>query len=266
MTVKDRAALAQLFAANSARDTSSIAAEREWFDRIGDLFPPTQDRFEAEPASIGGIKGEWVRGRGARTDAALLYLHGGGYAIGSSKSHRHLTGALSVESGLSLFVADYRLAPEPPFPAALEDAVAAYQGLIESGLSPSRLAIAGDSAGGGLTIATLVATRDKGLPMPACAVALSPWCDLSQGGEAYRARAKRDPIVNKEGLDAMSAAYLAGADPRNPLASPLFADLHGLPPLLLQVGTEEALYDDTWLSRRGPRKPASKSVPKVGVA
>jgi monoterpene epsilon-lactone hydrolase len=198
----------------TARDTSSIAAEREWFDRIGDLFPPTQDRFETEPASAGGIKGEWVRARGARTDAALFYLHGGGYAIGSPKSHRHMTGALSVESGLSLFVADYGLAPEHPFPAAVDDAVAAYKGLLDSGLLPARLAIAGDSAGGGLTIAALVAARDKGLPTPACAVAISPWCDLSQGGETYRARAKRDPIVNKEGLDAMAAAYLAGADPR----------------------------------------------------
>jgi acetyl esterase/lipase len=126
----------------------------------------------------------------------------------------------------------------------VDDAVAAYKGLLDSGTAADKLAIAGDSAGGGLTIATLVAARDKGLPMPACAVALSPWCDLSQGGESFRSRAERDPIVKKDGIDTMAAAYLAGADPKSPLASPLFARLNGLPPLLIQVGTEEALHDD----------------------
>jgi acetyl esterase/lipase len=155
-----------------------------------------------------------------------------------------MVGAVSVESDLPVFSADYRLAPEHPFPAAVDDAVAAYKGLLDKGIASARLAIAGDSAGGGLTIATLVALRDRGLPLPACAVAISPWCDLSQGGEAYRTRAKRDPIVAKDGLDQMAAAYLNGADPRTPLASPAFANLKGLPPLLIQVGTEEALYDD----------------------
>jgi acetyl esterase/lipase len=207
-------------------------------------MPPVEG-FEAEPATVGGIKGEWVRAKGVRrTDAALLYLHGGGYLIGSPKSHRHMLGPLSAESGLPIFAADYRLAPEHPFPAAVDDAVAAYKGLLDSGISADKLAIAGDSAGGGLTFATLVAARDKGLPMPACAVAISPWGDLSQGGESHRARAKRDPIVKKEGLDEMAAAYLAGADPKTPLASPLFANLKGLPPLLIQVGTEEALNAD----------------------
>jgi acetyl esterase/lipase len=244
MPATDRQILAQFFNAENNMAELGWAEQRARFDALAELMPKTSDKFEIEAATLNGVKGEWVRASGATHDAALLYLHGGGYLIGSPKSHRHMVGALSVESGLSAFSADYRLAPEHPFPAAVDDAVAAYKGLLDSGIASARLAIAGDSAGGGLTIATLVALRDRGLSMPACAVAISPWCDLSQGGEAYRARAKRDPIVNKDGLDKMAAAYLNGADPKTPLASPAFANLKGFPPLLIQVGTEEALYDD----------------------
>ena len=244
MSVKDRLALAGLFAQEGTLENLGWPEQRARFDMLGALMPPVEG-FETEPATVGGVRGEWVRARHVRrSDAALLYLHGGGYLIGSAKSHRHMLGPLSADSGLPVFAADYRLAPENPFPAAVDDAVAAYNGLIGSGIAADKLAIAGDSAGGGLTIATLVSARDKGLAMPACAVAISPWADLSQGGEAYRARAARDPIVKKEGLDEMASAYLAGADPKSPLASPLFARLTGLPPLLIQVGTEEALYDD----------------------
>ena len=218
--------------------------QRTRMDALGAMFPPLEG-VEAEPAVVGGVTCEWVRGKGVRrNDAALLYLHGGGYTVGSPRSHRHMLGPLSSDSGLPILAPDYRLAPENPFPAAVEDVVAAYRGLIDSGIAPARLAIAGDSAGGGLTIATLVAARDKGLPMPACAVAISPWADLSQGGESFRARARRDPIVKKEGVDVMAAAYLNGADAKTPLASPLFADLKELPPLLIQVGSEEALHSD----------------------
>jgi acetyl esterase/lipase len=244
MPVSDRKILAQFFNAENNMAELGWAEQRARFDALGELLPKTSDKFEVEAATIGGVKGEWARTNSSRSDAALLYLHGGGYLIGSPKSHRHMVGALSVESDLPVFSADYRLAPEHPFPAAVDDAAAAYKGLLDAGIPSARLAIAGDSAGGGLTIATLVALRERGLPLPACAAAISPWCDLSQGGEAYRARAKRDPIVSKDGLDNMAAAYLNGADPRTPLASPAFADLKGLPPLLIQVGTEEALYDD----------------------
>jgi len=245
MSVKDRAALAVLFAAQPAeRPNQSIAEMRAGIEAVAAMLPPTEG-FEAVAATLGGVKGEWVRGKHVRrNDAALLYLHGGGYVIGSPKSHRHLVGQLSIDSGLPVFSADYRLGPEHPFPAAVDDGIAAYKALLDSGIAASCLAIAGDSAGGGLTVATLVAARDKGLPMPACAVPISPWVDLSLGGESHRARAKRDPIVTKEGVDVLAAAYLGGADPKTPYASPLFADLKGLPPLLIQVGTEEALYDD----------------------
>jgi len=244
MSVKDRETLANLFAVEGTLENQSLAEQRVRMDALSAMLPPVEG-FEDEPGSVGGIAGEWVRARHVgRKDAALLYLHGGGYAIGSAKSHRHMLGPLSADSGLPVFAPNYRLAPEHPFPAAVEDAVAAYKGLLDCGIAPNKLAVAGDSAGGGLTIATLVAARDKGLPMPACAVAISPWVDLSQGGESHRARAKRDPIVKKQGIDAMAAAYLNGADPKTPLASPLFAQLKGLPPLLIQVGTEEALHDD----------------------
>ncbi len=245
MSVKDREALRAFLSQNEASgDEIPFPEQRARFDALGAMFP-VPDGTEIEPATVGGVRGDWVRARRARRDAALLYLHGGGYAIGSPTSHRSLIAQLSADTGLCVFAPDYRLAPEHPFPAALDDAVAAYKGLLDSGLAAQNLAIAGDSAGGGLTIATLVAARDKGLAMPACAVAISPWCDLSQGGESFRARATRDPIVAKEGIDKMAAAYLGGADAKTPLASPLFADLKGLPALLIQVGTEEALYDDT---------------------
>ena len=244
MSVKDRQTLAALFAAGSPIASPSVAEQRAQIDAMGANFPIAEG-LEVHPASIGGVKGEWVRAKGVRrNDAALLYLHGGGYCIGSPKSHRHMLAPLSADAGVPIFSADYRLAPENKFPAAVDDGVAAYKGLIDSGIAADHLAIAGDSAGGGLTIATLVAARDKGLPMPACAVVFSPWVDLSQGGESHRARAKRDPIVQKDGIDSMALAYLGSADAKTPLASPLFADLKGLPPLLIQVGTEEALHDD----------------------
>ena len=242
MGVADRAGVLAFLQQNEMKELS-VAEQRARMDGLAEFFP-VPDGTEVEPAKVGGIPGEWVRARRTRNDAALLYLHGGGYVIGSPKSHRHLAAALSEASGLPVFSADYRLAPEHPFPAAVDDAVAAYKGLLDSGIAPPKLAIAGDSAGGGLTIATLVALRDRGVPLPACGVPISPWADLTQGGESYRARVKRDPMIKVEGLDQMAAAYAGTTDAKAPLVSPVYADLHGLPPLLIQVGTEEALYDD----------------------
>jgi epsilon-lactone hydrolase len=244
MTTKEREAVLAFLKANDAPADQSLADQRSRMDSLANFFP-VPEGTEVEPAVLGGVKGEWVRVRRARRDAAVLYLHGGGYVIGSPASHRHLAAAIGEATGTSVFSADYRMAPEHPFPAAVDDAVAAYKGLIDSGVAAANIAIMGDSAGGGLTIATLVAARDKGLPMPGCAVAISPWADLSQGGESYRSRLKRDPMITKPGLDAMAAAYLGGADAKTPLASPLFADLKDLPPLLIQVGSEEALHDDS---------------------
>jgi acetyl esterase/lipase len=243
MTRAEREAVLAFLKSNDAPVEMDIAGQRARMDMLAAFFP-LPEGFEVAPAALGGIKGEWVRPRRARNDAAILYLHGGGYVVGSPTSHRHLVGAIAEAASMAGFTPDYRMAPEHPFPAAVDDAVAVYKGLLDSGLPPAKLAIAGDSAGGGLTIATLVAARDKGLPMPACAVAISPWADLSPRDEAYRSRRARDPMIAKDGLDAMAALYLGGADAKTPLASPLFADLKGLPPLLIQVGTEEALYED----------------------
>jgi epsilon-lactone hydrolase len=180
----------------------------------------------------------------ASTPRAVLYLHGGGYAIGSLNTHRRLAYDISAACGARVLVIDYRLAPEHPFPAAVEDATTAWRWLLQQGLRPNRLAIAGDSAGGGLTIATLVNLRDHKLALPSCAVAISPWIDLEGIGTSMTARSAQDPMVQKMGLLWMAEMYLAGKDPKTPLAAPLHADLKGLPPILVQVGSAETLLDD----------------------
>jgi len=199
---------------------------------------------KCEKVDAGGVPAEWVAAPGFDPDRAVLYLHGGGYAIGSINTHRRLAYDLSAACGARFLVIDYRLAPEHPFPAAVEDATKAWRWLIAQGFDTRRLAIAGDSAGGGLTIATLVNLRDQKLGLPACAVALSPWIDLEGIGTSMTTRAAQDPMVQKDGLLWMSGMYLNGKDARTPLAAPLHADLKGLPPVLVQAGTAETLLDD----------------------
>jgi phosphinothricin tripeptide acetyl hydrolase len=172
-----------------------------------------------------------------RTDTVVLYLHGGGYCIGSLGTHRELAARLATASGSAVATLDYRLAPEHPFPGAVDDACAAFVELLDRGFDPASVAIAGDSAGGGLTVATALALRSRGGPLPAALVCLSPWADLTQSGASYTHRAASDPMVTKAGLDEMAAAYLAGADARGELASPVFSDhLGGLPPVMVEVG------------------------------
>ena len=178
-------------------------------------------------------------------DRAVLYLHGGGYAICSLDTHRKLAGDISRASGMPLLLIDYRLAPEHPHPAAVDDALAAYRWLLDTRHPASRLGLAGDSAGGGLTMATLLAIRDAGLPMPAAAACLSPWVDLECAGESVTTRADLDPMVTGGLLKRMADWYLAGGDARAPLGSPLHGDLSGLPPLLVHVGEAEVLHDDS---------------------
>ena len=185
-------------------------------------------------------------------DAVVLYLHGGGYCIGSLATHRPLAGRIALASGCRVVTLDYRLAPEHPFPAAVDDACAAYRDLLAGGSAPHRLAVAGDSAGGGLAVALLLALRAAGTPLPAAAVCLSPWTDLTQSSPAYDERGDHDPMVSKAGLDEMAAAYLGDTDPRTPLASPLFGDLGGLPPRAHRGGRQRGPPRRRYRSGRAP--------------
>jgi acetyl esterase/lipase len=174
----------------------------------------------------------------------ILYVHGGGYVIGSINTHRELINRFSKAANARVLALNYRLAPEHPFPAPVDDATAAYRWLLSQGIQPNRVVVSGDSAGGGLTIAALVAIRDAKLPTPAAGVCLSPWVDMEGTGETMTTKASVDPMVQKQGLLEMASLYLSGKDPKSPLASPLYADLKGLPPLLIQVGEAETLLDD----------------------
>lgn len=196
-------------------------------------------------AVLGGIAGEWVEpAEGARPAVTLLYLHGGGYVACSARTHRPITGGFA-KRGVRVFAADYRLAPEHPYPAAVDDGLAAYRGLLDQGVAPEQLAIAGDSAGGGLALAVLLRAREAGLAMPARAVLFSPWTDLAGSGASAIENDKRDPMITGSKIGEGAAVYLAGCDPRDPYASPLYADLQGLPPLMIHVGANEVLRDDS---------------------
>ena len=210
-------------------------------ERSAKLGLPADVRRERVMA--GGVPAQTFVAPGSVADRVILYLHGGGYVMGSTETHAFLMQNLSRASGATVVGLDYRLAPEHPFPAAVDDACAAYRWLLERHPS-SRVAVAGDSAGGGLTLALLFVLRDASAPLPAAAACLSPWTDLAATGESVRARAKNDPMVSAENLTRRAAAYLGGQDARSPLASPLHGDFGGLPPLMILVGGREILYDD----------------------
>ena len=197
-----------------------------------------------EPVTGNGVRAEWTSTPQDDRDAALLYVHGGGYVIGSLDSHRHLVSEAGRAAKAWALALDYRLAPEHPFPAAVEDAVAGYRYLLSRGIRPGRIAIAGDSAGGGLVVAAMLAIREAGLAQPACGWCISPWIDMEGIGETMSSKAEADPMVQREPLLEMAGLYLGGANPRSPLAAPIYADLRGLAPLLIQVGAAETLLDD----------------------
>jgi acetyl esterase/lipase len=202
------------------------------------------DDIGVEAVTVAGCAAEWLRAPEIQAGRAILYLHGGGYVMGSPNTHRSLGGEISRAAQAAVLLVDYRLAPEDPFPAAVEDGVASLRWLLDQGFAPHSLAIAGDSAGGGLTVATLVSARNQGLPMPRAAVCISPWSDLTCSNESYQTRAHADPMVTPD-IGRMAGLYLQGAAAQDPLASPNFADLQSLPPLLIHVGRDEVLLDDS---------------------
>lgn len=228
----------------SAPTPETVEERRAAMEALSTLAPIPDD-VQCQPVDAGGVPGEWIAAPGADAERVILYLHGGGYSIGSIKTHRELVSRIARASGARALAIDYRLAPEHPFPAAVEDSTAAYRWLLSTGVDPARIAIAGDSAGGGLTVATLIALRDAGDPLPAAAVCLSPWVDMEGIGESMTTKADLDPMVTREDLVEGAKMYLGDADPRTPLAAPLYADLTGLPPLLMQVGTAETLLNDS---------------------
>ena len=194
----------------------------------------------------GGVHSEWITPVEADPSRTILYLHGGGYCICSLDTHRGLASRLALAARARVLTIDYRLAPENPFPAALEDALSAYRWLLALGIPANRIAVGGDSAGGGLTLSTTVSLREAGDPLPATLCLISPWTDLTLSGESHRTRKSVDPIFGGEtGSLEFGPAYLGVHDPANPLISPLFADLHGLPPTLIHVGSDEILLDDS---------------------
>jgi acetyl esterase/lipase len=216
-------------------DLDRLRRNERWLETA----PPPGTKLT--PGCVGDVRGEWLEPRDAR--ATLLYLHGGAYVLGTPSTYRVLAGAF-CRHGFRVFLPGYRLAPEHPFPAALDDAEAVYRDLERHQADPGTLVVAGESAGGGLTLALLLRLRDARWPLPPAAAVFSPWTDLAMSGPSMEANNRREALFFNDNLPAIARMYLGGADPRTPLASPLYADLHGLPPLLLHVGERELLLDD----------------------
>jgi epsilon-lactone hydrolase len=209
------------------------------------LVPPAPSETEIRHIDLDGVKAVRVATRQSCDERHVLYLHGGGHVAGAPWLYRDFTWRIAAAARACVTIIDHRLAPEHPFPAALEDAVRAYRGLLAEGADPRRMALMGESAGGGLVFSTLLELRDEGTPLPAAAVALSPWTDLALTGESLRRNAKADPMLRTDEAPLMAGYYLSGVDPRTPYASPLYGDPSGFPPTLIQVGSDEVLLDDS---------------------
>jgi monoterpene epsilon-lactone hydrolase len=232
--------LARQFAGWSDGTVEEQRANQE--NRLG-RFVRLPGGTKFDPVVANGVNAEWIKA--AESDSgAILYLHGGVFTMGSINTHREFAARLAQATEVPALLLGYRLAPEHPFPAALEDTLKAYRWLLDQGISPARIILAGDSAGGGLALATLIALRDAVEPLPAGAVCISPWADLALGGATIESKAAVDPVLGGVALSRYVAYYAGDNDVMSPLISPLYADLQGLPPLLIQVGTEEILLDD----------------------
>lgn len=220
---------------------TSIQELRDRVEKSAGMFGKLPPDMEIKPAPIDGLNAEFINITGGQEDKVILYFHGGGYVMGSCKAHRAIVSKFVKESGINAMTFDYRLAPEHPFPAALDDSIKAYNYLLSLNFSPNNIVFAGDSAGAGLCLSTLLALRDIGIPLPAAAAVLSPWTDVKCSGESYK---NKDPLAPEGSWEVYGAYYAGEHDPGDPLISPLYGDLQGLPPLFISVGENEKMLDD----------------------
>jgi len=224
---------------------TSIPRLREEVERGAGFFGKLPPGFELQPVSINGLKAEWMFPPSAQKEKAILYFHGGGLVVGSVRAHRSIVAKFVKGSGIGALVFDYALAPEHPFPEGLNDSIAAYKYLLAEGIKPAKIVFAGDSGGGNLCLATMLALKDKGIPLPAAAVVLSPWTDLKNTGESLITNLELDTLCWKDAQEVFAKYYAGENDPGLPLISPLYGDLKGLPPLLIYAGSDELLRDDS---------------------
>jgi acetyl esterase/lipase len=234
--------LIQMLRAQPISEKTPLEQTRADFEAVAAFFPPAGD-IKRESLSADGVPAEWITAPNSSDAITVLYFHGGGYVIGSVNTHADLVSRIARASGARALSIDYRLAPEHPFPAALEDSTKVYRWLLKQGVAPESIVIAGDSAGGALTASTLLALKDAGDPLPGGAVLLSPATDFTLSGETMETRKDRDPSLTRSLCEHWGGLYLGATSPTEPLASPLFGDYHGLPPILIQVGDAEILLD-----------------------
>ena len=230
------------------RDVANVPVDtaRKHLETVARTLLIRAKGVQVEQSQLAGIDVDWLRPKGAREDKVLFYLHGGAYVLGSRRTHRQLVSHMAREAGVTAVVPEYRLAPEHPFPAAIDDAVAVYRALLEGGYKPENIVISGDSAGGGLSVATLLALRHAGDPLPSAAVLLSPFLDVTASGESATTRAEQDPWFDVSDMAVVARYYCADESKwRDPLISPVFANVSGLPPMLIQVGDDEILLNDS---------------------
>jgi monoterpene epsilon-lactone hydrolase len=243
MSKEQRLALDAVLRQGGLDTGGDVPSLRAAFDELMSQIPVAPD-IQQTPTSFGGVEGIEVVVGEPSPDQLVLYFHGGVYVIGSAAASVSLVGDLARRTGFRAVTVDYRLGPEHPYPAAVEDAVSAYEGLLSQGVEAGRIALAGESAGGGLAVAALLALRDAGTPLPACAFLMSPYVDLTLSGDSIAERAALDPILSPDALRTRVPDYVADGDAADPLVSPVFADLTGLPALLVQVGSHEVLLSD----------------------
>ncbi len=221
----------------------NLEKERAGMDALSKMFKPMVEVI-CQPVDVSGIPGEWLTPPQVEGKRTILYLHGGYYLFGSIQSHRNLAGNIAAAACARALIIDYGLGPEHPFPAALDDARAAYHWILAHDRQPEQITLVGDSAGGGLVLSLLLSLRERGEPLPAAAVCMSPNADVTMSGESWKTNVRKDVVVSRLIAEQIQPLYLRDTDPCNPLASPLYADLHGLPPLLIQVGSHELLLSD----------------------